>query len=90
MLGGRLRLRQPRAAIASATTRCCWRRRPTRAPAEHVVDLGAGVGAAASRWRRASTATVTLVEIDPGLVALAAQMPTRNGSIRLPRRSRSM
>ena len=47
VLGGRLVLRQPLcAAIASAMTPSCWRRRSAARAGDHAVDLGAGVGAA--------------------------------------------
>ncbi len=80
VLGGRLRLRQPQArAIASATTRSCWRRPARRARASTSVDLGAGVGAAGlALAARVPDATVTLVEIDPELAALAAENAERN------------
>lgn len=79
ILGGRLRILQPQAGhrvghdavlLAAAT--------PARA-GEHAVDLGAGVGAAglalATRVERLS---VTLLEIDSDLVALATQNAARN------------
>src|SRR5215208_6092627 len=74
VLGGRLRLRQPRrghrvghdAILLAAASR--GRR------GDHVVDLGAGVGAAGlALARRVPGLSVTLVEIDPGLAALAAE-----------------
>src|SRR5262245_264753 len=73
-LGGRLRLKQPRRghrvghdAILLAAS--C----PARA-GEEVVDLGAGIGAAGLALAgRVSGLSVTLVEIDPELVALAAE-----------------
>jgi tRNA1(Val) A37 N6-methylase TrmN6 len=80
VLGGRLRLRQPRrghrvghdAILLAAAT-------PARA-GEHVVDLGAGVGSAGlALAARVPGTTVTLVEIDPGLAALAAENAQRNG-----------
>src|SRR5688500_17326335 len=74
VLGGRLRLRQPRRGHrvghdAILLAAAC----PARA-GERVVDLGAGVGGAglALATRVAGTA-VTLVEVDPALAALAAQ-----------------
>jgi tRNA1(Val) A37 N6-methylase TrmN6 len=80
ILGGRLRLRQQRrghrvghdAVLLAAAT-------PAFA-GEHVVDLGAGVGAAGlALAKRVSDTKVTLVEIDPELAALAAENISRNG-----------
>src|SRR5882672_7200482 len=80
VLGGRLRLRQPRrghrvghdAILLAAAT-------PALA-GEHVVDLGAGVGAAGlALATRVAGVTVTLVELDPSLAALAAVNAQRNG-----------
>jgi tRNA1(Val) A37 N6-methylase TrmN6 len=80
VLGGRLRLTQPRrghrvghdAILLAAAT-------PAHA-GEHAVDFGAGIGAAglvlAARVRGCM---VTLVEIDAGLAALAADNVRRNG-----------
>ena len=79
-LAGRLRLLQPRRGhrfghdailLASAT--------PAR-DGELGAELGAGIGAAglALAWRVAG-ARVRLVEIDPGLAALAAENARRNG-----------
>jgi tRNA1(Val) A37 N6-methylase TrmN6 len=74
VLGGRLRLLQPRrghrvghdAILLAAAT-------PARA-GEQIVDLGAGVGAAGlAVAARTPDVTVTLVEIDPALAALAAE-----------------
>jgi tRNA1(Val) A37 N6-methylase TrmN6 len=80
VLGGRLLLRQPRAGhrvghdailLAAATS--------ARARA-HAVDLGAGVGAAGlALARRIDGLSVTLVEIDPALAALAGENAARNG-----------
>jgi len=71
-LGGQLRLRQPRSGhraghdamlLAAATAAC---------PGDRVADLGAGVGAAGlALARRIQGIALTLVEIDPGLAALA-------------------
>jgi tRNA1(Val) A37 N6-methylase TrmN6 len=80
VLGGALRLRQPRwghrvghdAVLLAAAC-------PAQA-GEHVVDLGAGVGAAGlAVAARACDTTVTLVEIDPELAALAAENAELNG-----------
>jgi len=80
VLGGRLRLRQPErghrvghdAILLAAAT-------PAR-PGEHAVDLGAGVGAAGlALAARIAGITVTLVEVDAELAALAAENARRNG-----------
>ncbi|MGE0036313.1 MAG: tRNA1(Val) (adenine(37)-N6)-methyltransferase [Xanthobacteraceae bacterium] len=80
VLGGRLRLLQPRrghrvghdAILLAAAT-------PARA-GEQIVDLGAGVGAAGlAVAARNPDVTVTLVEIDPALAALAAENVQLNG-----------
>jgi tRNA1(Val) A37 N6-methylase TrmN6 len=79
VLDGRLRLRQPRrghrvghdAILLAAAT-------PARA-GEHAVDLGAGVGAAGlALAARVPGVTVTLVELDPTLAALAGENAMRN------------
>jgi tRNA1(Val) A37 N6-methylase TrmN6 len=79
-LGGRLILRQPArghrfghdAILVAAAT-------PASA-GEVAVDLGAGVGAAGlALARRVAGLTVHLVEIDPGLAALARENAARNG-----------
>ena len=74
VLGGRLRLRQPERGHrvghdAILLAAAC----PARA-GDKVVDLGAGVGAAGlALASRVPAATVTLVEIDPKLAALAEE-----------------
>ena len=80
VLGGRLRLRQPRrghrvghdAILLAAAT-------PARA-GERVVDLGAGVGAAGlALAKRVEGVHLTLVEIDRALCALAHDNVRLNG-----------
>jgi tRNA1(Val) A37 N6-methylase TrmN6 len=80
VLGGRLRLRQPRrghrvghdAILLAAACRA--------EPGDRVIDLGAGVGAAGlALAMRAAGISVTLVEIDPSLVALADANAQLNG-----------
>jgi tRNA1(Val) A37 N6-methylase TrmN6 len=80
VLGGALRLRQPRrghrvghdAILLAAACPVC--------PGDAVVDLGAGVGAAGlALAARARDITVTLVEIGPELAALAAENASLNG-----------
>ena len=68
------------AAIASAMTRSCSRRRVPAHAGEHAVELGAGVGAAGlALARRVDGLGVTLVEIDPALTALAQDNAAHNG-----------
>ena len=80
VLGGVWRLRQPRRGHrvghdAILLAAAC----PAQA-GEHVVDLGAGVGAAGlALAARALDVAVTLVEIDPDLAALAADNAALNG-----------
>lgn len=80
ILGGRLRLRQPRkghrvghdAVLLAAATGV--------RPGEHLVEFGAGVGAAGlAVARRCAQARVTLVEIDEGLASLARHNCEANG-----------
>jgi tRNA1(Val) A37 N6-methylase TrmN6 len=74
VLGGRLVLRQPRrghrvghdAMLLAAATAAC--------PGEHAVELGSGVGAAGLALAfRVPGLVVTLIEVDAGLAALAAE-----------------
>ena len=80
VLGGRLLLKQPTRGHrvghdAILLAAAC----PARAR-ERVVDLGAGVGAAGlALAQRVDDCRVTLVEIDPGLAALAAENAQANG-----------
>ncbi len=80
MLGGRLRLKQPRRGHrvghdAILLAAAC----PARA-GERVVDLGAGVGAAGLALAlRVAGIEVTLVEVDAGLARLAAENAQING-----------
>jgi tRNA1(Val) A37 N6-methylase TrmN6 len=80
VLGGRLLLKQPRRGHrvghdAILLAAAC----PARAR-DRVVDLGAGVGAAGLALAlRVAGVKVTLVEIDPGLAALAAENALVNG-----------
>ena len=79
ILGGALRLRQPRRGHrvghdAVLLAAAC----PAQAD-DHIIELGAGVGAAGLAVAlRVPAATVTLVEIDPELSALAAANAERN------------
>jgi tRNA1(Val) A37 N6-methylase TrmN6 len=80
VLGGRLLLKQPRRGHrvghdAILLAAAC----PARAR-ERVADLGAGVGAAGlALAQRVDDSRVTLVEIDPGLAALATENAQANG-----------
>jgi tRNA1(Val) A37 N6-methylase TrmN6 len=80
VLGGRLRLKQPRQGHrvghdAILLAAAC----PAQA-GEHAVDLGAGVGAAGlAVAARVADVTVTLVEIEPDLAALALGNARVNG-----------
>ena len=80
ILGGRLLLRQPRRGHrfghdAILLAAAC----PAR-PGDYAVDLGAGVGAAGlALASRVPGLSVTLVEIDPELAALAQENARRNG-----------
>jgi tRNA1(Val) A37 N6-methylase TrmN6 len=80
VLGGRLRLRQPvrghrvghDAILLAAST--------IARPGQHAVDLGAGVGAAGlALATRVPKLSVSLVEIEPALVALAEDNVRLNG-----------
>ena len=80
VLGGRLRLRQPvrghrvgHDAILLAASTSAW-------PGQHAVDLGAGIGAAGLALAvRVPNVSVSLVEIEPVLAALAEENAKRNG-----------
>jgi len=80
VLGGRLRLLQPRRGHrvghdAVLLAAFC----PARA-GDRVIELGAGVGAAGlALAARVPGASVTLIELDPQLAALAAENAKRNG-----------
>ena len=80
VLGGRLLLKQPRRGHrvghdAILLAAAC----PARAR-DRVVDLGAGVGAAGLALAlRVEGTRVTLVEVDAGLAALAAENAQVNG-----------
>ena len=80
VLGGRLMLRQPKRGHrfghdAILLAAACPARR-----GDHVLDLGAGVGAAGlALAKRVAGISVTLVEIDPQLAATAQVNAQRNG-----------
>jgi tRNA1(Val) A37 N6-methylase TrmN6 len=80
VLGGALRLRQPRRGHRVGHDAILLAAACPAQPGEHVVDLGAGVGAAGLALAiRAHDIAVTLVEIDPQLAALAAANAELNG-----------
>src|SRR3954467_8726094 len=80
VLGGRLRLRQKRRGHRVGHDAILLAAATAAEPGDHVVDLGAGVGVAGlALAARIDGATVTLVEIDPDLAALAADNAQRNG-----------
>jgi tRNA1(Val) A37 N6-methylase TrmN6 len=79
VLGGRLVLRQPRKGHRVGHDAILLAAACSAAPRDHLVDLGAGVGAAGlAVARRVDDLTVTLVEIDAGLVALARENAAGN------------
>jgi tRNA1(Val) A37 N6-methylase TrmN6 len=80
VLGGALRLRQPRRGHRVGHDAVLLAAACPAQGGEHVVDLGAGVGAAGlAVAARARDVAVTLVEIDPDLAALAAENAQLNG-----------
>ena len=80
VLGGRLVLRQPRAGHRVGHDAILLAAAISARAGDHAVDLGAGVGAAGlALARRIDGLTVTLVEIDPALAALAGENAARNG-----------
>jgi tRNA1(Val) A37 N6-methylase TrmN6 len=80
VLGGRLRLKQPRRGHRVGHDAILLAAATGARPGEDAVDLGAGVGAAGlALAARVPGTAVTLVEIDPELAALAAENARRNG-----------
>jgi tRNA1(Val) A37 N6-methylase TrmN6 len=80
VFGGRLRLRQPRRGHRVGHDAILLAAATAAKPGEHAVDLGAGVGAAGlALAARVDRLRVTLVELDPALVALAGGNAQRNG-----------
>lgn len=79
-LGGKLVLRQPLRGHRFGHDSILLAAATAAHAGEHAVDLGAGVGAAGlALARRIEGLTVTLVEIDPALAALAGDNAARNG-----------
>jgi tRNA1(Val) A37 N6-methylase TrmN6 len=79
VLGGRLILRQPRRGHRVGHDAILLAAATDARAGEHAVDLGAGVGAAGlALARRVEGVTVTLVEIDHTLAALAQENAQRN------------
>jgi len=80
VLGGRLRLRQPRRGHRVGHDAILLAAAVDAEGGEHAVDLGAGVGGAGlALAARVPGLAVTLVEVDEGLCALAAQNIALNG-----------
>jgi tRNA1(Val) A37 N6-methylase TrmN6 len=80
VLSGRLLLCQPRRGHRVGHDAILLAAAIGAAAGDHAVDLGAGVGAAGlALASRVGGLTVTLVEIDPALAALAAGNARRNG-----------
>jgi tRNA1(Val) A37 N6-methylase TrmN6 len=80
VLGGRLRLIQPRAGHRTGHDAILLAAATDAKPGDHAVELGAGVGAAGLALAvRVPALTVSLVDIDETLVALAALNAERNG-----------
>jgi len=80
VLDGRLRLRQPRGGHRVGHDAILLAAATGARAGEHAVDLGAGVGAAGlALAARIPGVTVTLVEVDATLAALANENAERNG-----------
>lgn len=80
VLDGRLRLLQPRRGHRVGHDAILLAAAVDAGPGAHAVDLGAGIGGAGLALAvRLQQLRVTLVEIDPALVALAAENIRRNG-----------
>lgn len=80
VLGGRLRLKQPRRGHRFGHDAILLAAATAAQPGEHAVELGAGVGAAGLALAcRVAGLRVTLIDIDPALVALANANARSNG-----------
>jgi len=79
-LGGRLLLRQPVRGHRFGHDAILLAAATAARAGEHAVDLGAGVGAAGlALARRVEGVRISLVDVDPALVALAQDNAARNG-----------
>lgn len=79
-LGGVLQLWQPRRGHRFGHDGVLLAAAAAVSPGDHVVDLGAGVGVAGlALCARFADITVTLIEREPALAALAAENLRRNG-----------
>lgn len=79
VLGGRLHLRQPRKGHRVGHDAMLLAAATAASAGDHAVELGAGVGAAGLAFAlRVPGVHVTLVDIDPTLVALANENAARN------------
>jgi tRNA1(Val) A37 N6-methylase TrmN6 len=79
-LGGRLRLKQPRRGHRFGHDAILLAAATPAQPGDRVIELGAGVGAAAlALLARVKDIDVTLVELDPALVTLANDNIAANG-----------
>lgn len=80
VLGGRLRLKQPRRGHRFGHDAILLAAATPALPGEHAVELGAGVGAAGIALAcRVAGLRVTLVDIEPALAALANANARSNG-----------
>ncbi|BBF94146.1 tRNA1(Val) (adenine(37)-N6)-methyltransferase [Blastochloris tepida] len=80
VLGGRLRLLQPARGHRAGHDAILLAAAVPAAPGERAADLGAGIGTAGlAVAARVPGLSMVLVEIDPGLAALAAENARRNG-----------
>jgi len=79
VLGGKLHLLQPRSGHRVGHDAILLAAATDARAREHAIDLGAGIGAAGlALAARVQGLSVTLVEVDAGLVALAAENARRN------------
>ena len=79
LLDGKLILRQPVRGHRFGHDSVLLAAATSARPGEHAIEFGAGVGAAGlALAHRVAGLTVTLVEIDPALMALARENAERN------------
>src|SRR5690349_22554118 len=80
LLGGRLRLRQPKSGHRAGHDAMLLAAATAARPGDRVVEFGAGVGAAGlALARRAGAIRLTLVDIEPQLARLARDNASANG-----------